>query len=122
MLRIHAFAAASLLALLGCSMAPRFTSADSMVTYDAQRGRLLYETQCSACHTAQAHWRDKRVVQSWPGLLAEVARWEKTAGQNWSESDIDDVAAYLNGLFYKLPCPAAGCEGPRAAQERKPRA
>ncbi len=84
--------------------------------YNAQRGRLLYETQCGACHTAQAHWRDKHVVQSWSGLLAEVARWEHTAGQNWSAQDIGDVAAYLNRTYYKLPCAAPGCEGPRAAR------
>ncbi len=82
--------------------------------YDAQRGRMLYETQCRSCHTTQAHWRDKRLVRSWSDLVREVARWEKTAGQHWSDQDIGDTAAYLNSIFYRLPCPALGCEGERA--------
>ena len=82
---------------------------------DPQRGRLLYETQCMACHTTQAHWRDKRVVQSWRVLLQEVSRWQKTSGQAWSDQDIHDVAAYLNGLYYRLACPTPGCQGERAA-------
>ena len=87
-------------------------------SYDAQRGRLLYDTQCSACHTAQAHWRDKRLVRSWSDLIKEVARWEKTSGQYWSEQDIGDTAAYLNGVYYRLPCPSLGCEGQRAERSR----
>ncbi len=82
--------------------------------YDSQRGRMLYDTQCNACHTAQAHWRDKRLVHTWRDLVREIARWEKSSGQNWSEQDIGDTAAYLNGVFYRLPCTARGCEGQRA--------
>ena len=81
--------------------------------YDAGRGRLLYETQCVACHTAQAHWRDKRLVHSWSDLVREVARWEKSAGQHWSDQDIGDAAAYLNGVYYRMACPSLGCEGAR---------
>ena len=82
--------------------------------YDAQRGRLLYETQCGACHTAQAHWRDKRLVHSWSDLVREVARWEQAAGQHWSEQDVGDTAAYLNGVYYRMACQSLGCEGTRA--------
>ena len=80
---------------------------------DEQRGRLLYETACVACHTTQAHWRDKRVVRSWSDLLGQVTRWQQNAGQNWSAHEIVDVAAHLNDRFYKLPCPVAGCGGPK---------
>ena len=70
---------------------------------DVQRGRLLYETHCIACHTAQAHWRDKHIVRSWTDLLYQVSRWQKNAGQDWSSEEINDVAAYLNETFYKMP-------------------
>ncbi len=103
------------LAIALVSAAPAFSQA----SFDSQRGRLLYETQCSSCHTAQAHWRDKRVVQSWSGLLQQVTRWEKAAGQNWSAQDIGDVAAYLNGAYYRMPCPLPGCEGPRAERGKR---
>ena len=78
---------------------------------DAGRGRLLYENACVACHTTQAHWRDKRLVQNWADLVGQVGRWQKAAGQNWGTDDIHDVAAYLNGRFYRVPCPKPGCSG-----------
>jgi mono/diheme cytochrome c family protein len=81
---------------------------------DVQRGRLLYETHCIACHTTQAHWRDKHIVRSWADLLYQVTRMQNNAGQEWSMTEIIDVAAYLNELFYKMPCPVAGCRGSQA--------
>jgi mono/diheme cytochrome c family protein len=85
-----------------------------------QRGRLLYETHCVACHTTQAHWRDKHIVMSWADLLYQVARMQKNAGQDWSSAEIGDVAAYLNEQFYKMPCPTQGCEGPEASARATP--
>jgi len=70
---------------------------------DVQRGRLLYETHCSACHTTQVHWRDKHIVMSRADLLYQVTRWQKNAGQDWSSEEINDVAAYLNETFYQMP-------------------
>ena len=81
---------------------------------DAGRGRLLYETACAACHTTQAHWRDKRVVRSWGDLVFQVTRWQQVAGQSWSADEVADVAAYLNERFYGLPGPTPGCLGPSA--------
>jgi len=72
------------------------------VAGDVKRGQLLYETNCIACHTTQAHWRDKHLVRSWPDLLYQVSRWQKNTGQNWSSEEINDTAAYLNQTFYKL--------------------
>jgi mono/diheme cytochrome c family protein len=82
---------------------------------DVQRGRLLYETYCIACHTTQAHWRDKHIVASWADLLYQVTRMQKNAGQDWSSTEISDVATYLNELFYKMPCPSPGCGEPQAS-------
>jgi hypothetical protein len=70
---------------------------------DMQRGRLLYETHCIACHTTEAHWREKRIVRSWTDLLYQVSRWQKNAGQDWSSEEINDVGAFLNDTFYKMP-------------------
>jgi len=89
-----------------------------VATADVQRGRLLYETHCVACHTTQAHWRDKHIVRSWADLLYQVARMQKNAGQDWSSAEIGDVAAYLNEQFYKMPCPTQGCEGPEASADQ----
>lgn len=79
------------------------------VSGDLQRGALLYENACGQCHTEQAHWRQKHRVRSWGDLLYQVNRWQTTAGQNWREADVQDVAAYLNERFYHLSCPGASC-------------
>lgn len=78
---------------------------------NAQRGGDLYRDNCNACHTAQVHWREKRLVRSWDDLLFQVSRWQAIGGQAWSREEVADVAAYLNAIFYDLPCPVAGCRG-----------
>jgi mono/diheme cytochrome c family protein len=76
---------------------------------NADRGRLLYDTACGECHTTQPHWRDKRIVKSWPELLFQVERWQRVAGRAWTAAEIEDVAAYLNHRFYRMSCQPAGC-------------
>jgi hypothetical protein len=109
--------------LMGFSFGPYVAHEDTakpevaILAADVQRGRLLYETHCIACHTTKAHWRDKHIVGSWADLLYQVTRMQKNAGQDWSSTEISDVAAYLNELFYKMPCPSPGCGGPQADAE-----
>jgi mono/diheme cytochrome c family protein len=94
---------------VGCT-APA-AAPESKPAADILRGGELYRTYCIACHTAQMHWREKRLVKSWDDLRAQVSRWQRIAGQNWSREEMDDVAAYLNRLFYDVPCPQPGCAG-----------
>ena len=94
-------------ALLGACRAP--APVVDRTAFDAERGRLLYENTCGACHTTQPHWREQRLVRDWNGLLQQVTRWQGIAGQNWGRSEIGDVASYLNRRFYKLPCDEPGC-------------
>lgn len=108
---VYVTAAVAMFLLQSCGIGSKSSELLSMA--DEQRGRLLYETACVACHTTQAHWRDKRVVGSWSDLLGQVTRWQQNAGQNWGASEIVDVAAHLNDRFYRLPCPVAGCGGPQ---------
>ena len=116
--RILRFAAAAAIVLLhGCGIGTQ-ASSEPVAMADERRGRLLYETACIACHTTQAHWRDKRVVRSWPDLVGQVTRWQHNAGQNWDAAEIVDVAAHLNERFYHLPCPVAGCGGPQQLSKR----
>lgn len=77
------------------------------------RGALLYDTHCIGCHTAQAHWRDRRLVTDWPSLRDQVRRWQDLQRLNWSEDDITRVARYLNGRFYRVP--ERGDRGPAAS-------
>jgi hypothetical protein len=67
------------------------------------RGELLYDTHCKACHTTQLHWRDRRQAGDWPSLKGWVGHWQRELGLGWSESDIVDVARYLNERYYHHP-------------------
>lgn len=66
------------------------------------RGELLYTTHCIACHTTQMHWRDQRAASDWPRLKAQVRRWQGATSLAWSDSDILEVARYLNDTFYRF--------------------
>lgn len=81
---------------------------------DAPRGALLYETHCVACHTAQVHWRERRLVHDWPSLTHQVWRWQGNANLGWGDADIEAVARYLNRVYYKMPEPG----GPPARSQR----
>ena len=67
------------------------------------RGELLYTTHCIACHTTQVHWRDRRLVTDFSSLVAQVGRWQKNTGLDWSSEEILDVVQYLNATIYRFP-------------------
>lgn len=69
------------------------------------RGALLYGNHCITCHNANMHWRANSIVKNWGGLVTLVRRWQGTAQLNWTDEDIDEVAAYLNQRFYHLERP-----------------
>jgi len=71
---------------------------------DFERGKLLYENNCLACHYERIHKRDasKSLVKSQAQLRAQVARWAGEAKQSLTRQDIDDIAEYLNRSHYKL--------------------
>jgi mono/diheme cytochrome c family protein len=88
------------------------------------RGRLLYETHCIACHDTQVHWRDRRLVQDWAGLLVQVRLWQARALLGWTDDDVQAVARHLNERIYRLPAPerrAAGAAPAAATGQRATR-
>ena len=82
-----------------------FSIANAQSATDTSRGELLYSTHCIACHSAQIHWRDKKIATNWITLKEEVGRWQRTAGLGWREEDVTAVARYLNTLYYRFPSP-----------------
>jgi mono/diheme cytochrome c family protein len=77
--------------------------ADTQPKGDAPRGELLYSTHCIACHSAQIHWRKKKLATDWVSLNAQVRRWQGVAGLVWSDDDVAEVARYLNARYYHYP-------------------
>jgi mono/diheme cytochrome c family protein len=90
-------------ALAGLALAALPVGAQVTAPASAARGELLYTTNCIACHTAQVHWRDKRLVTDWASLTAQVNRWQANARLGWTSEEIVDVARYLNATYYRLP-------------------
>jgi mono/diheme cytochrome c family protein len=81
------------------------TEAVAQVQVLPSRGELLYTTHCVACHNARVHWRDRRIATDWNGLRAQVRRWQGMQELRWSESEITEVARYLNTFYYDFPLP-----------------
>jgi mono/diheme cytochrome c family protein len=78
---------------------------------DAERGKKLHDSQCIRCHDTKMYQRERRVTQDWKNLRGTVNHWQSQLKLKWAETDIDDVAAYLNQQFYRFPVPALVCEG-----------
>ena len=93
---LRAFAGVALLS--ACVAA----SGESRGTVDS-RGALLYSTYCVSCHTAQVHWREKKLATDWTSLKMQVRRWQSNAGLGLSEDDVAAIARYLNDLYYHFP-------------------
>ena len=66
------------------------------------RGELLYTAHCISCHTTQMHWRDSRAARDWTTLKFQVRRWQNAASLGWPDSDIQEVARYLNEAIYRF--------------------
>ncbi len=95
---IHSFQL--IIALCLCCMPAAAHAQDGL-----SRGKLLYATHCSACHTAEIHWRKQKLATDWNSLTAQVRRWQASTGLGWSKEEIADVARYLNETHYDFPEP-----------------
>jgi len=114
------FVAAILLAMtaltfFGCNKRSTILPANAAMTADPPAytrvnvgeslGESLYMTHCSACHTAEIHWRKQNLATDWDSLVAQVERWKTSIGLGWSKEEITDVARYLNTAHYGFPEP-----------------
>lgn len=67
-----------------------------------QRGQLLYENHCQACHTSIAHLRTNRLATTPEALRKQIVRWQTHLNLGWTAEEIDAVYRYLNALYYKF--------------------
>lgn len=77
---------------------------------DAQRGKALYEARCGGCHAESVHGRPKREAADFAAVRSWVRRWGDNLGLRWTDEEVADVAAYLNGRYYRYSCPPADCQ------------
>jgi hypothetical protein len=71
---------------------------------DADRGKLVYETQCLSCHYERIHKRDpsRSLIRTFAQLRLEVAQRAAYTGLRFTLEDLDDIAEYLNRTHYRL--------------------
>lgn len=72
-------------------------------TLQATTGELLYTKNCITCHTAQVHWRERKLAADFKSLQAEVNHWQTLLSLDWSNQEIEDVSEYLDALYYHFP-------------------
>jgi hypothetical protein len=84
---------------------------------DIERGRMLYESGCTACHSRSVHLRQARRAPDYPAIRAQVERWGREAGVPWTRDDLDDVTFFLNDRYYRFNCRDGKC-GPGPAASR----
>jgi mono/diheme cytochrome c family protein len=77
---------------------------------DPARGRALYEQRCQGCHSESVHARPKRTARDLEDVRRWVSRWNDSLSLAWDAEEIDDVALYLNGAYYRYPCPPTLCK------------
>lgn len=65
-----------------------------------QRGHELYGNHCQACHANLVHMSKNRKVKSLSELRKRITSWAAHAGEDWGDSEVDDVLHYLNRTYY----------------------
>lgn len=76
---------------------------------DRDRGMVLYEARCVACHSTGVHVRENRRAKNFDDVREWVTRWSNFLGSDWGPTEIDDVSRYVNERYYNFPCPTEIC-------------
>jgi cytochrome c5 len=70
---------------------------------DPERGRLLYQTHCGACHSERTH--DERLrpaVKDLAELRDMVAQWAPHSKRSYTLDELEDIVQYLNEAHYRF--------------------
>jgi len=81
-----------------------FTSmlATPVFAANAQHGKEIYTAHCHGCHDTKIHVRPNRIVHTYEDIVNRVKFCDTATKSHMSETDILDVAEYLNNDFYKF--------------------
>lgn len=69
---------------------------------NAKQGKTLYDAHCFQCHDTTIHTRKNSIIFSLTALKNRVRFCETNAKLSWTDTQIEDVATYLNNTFYKF--------------------
>lgn len=68
----------------------------------ADRGKLLYENHCTACHENSVHNRNNNKAKSIEEIRQWVLRWSNNLELGWENNDVNVVSDYINRRFYQF--------------------
>ena len=71
-------------------------------TANIENGKTLYAANCTGCHDTKVHTRPNRIIHTYGDLVNRVKFCDAQAKSGFSDSQITDVADYLNSAFYKF--------------------
>jgi mono/diheme cytochrome c family protein len=91
------------------AMALLIAPAGAAAGADPEKGRVLYAARCDNCHGESVHGRQKRAAMDFDAIRGWVRRWSANLGLMWTDAEVDDVSAWLNGRYYRFPCPPTVC-------------
>ena len=77
-------------------------SAPANAAGDAVKGAELHGS-CLGCHGTELYVPPRAKVKTLPALRKEVVKWNDRMNPKFTKKEIDDVTAYLNRDFYRLP-------------------
>jgi mono/diheme cytochrome c family protein len=97
----------TLIAILALLSAPAFAA--PFAKGDAKAGKAIVDQQCTGCHVARfggdgskIYTRAERRVKSAASLAQQITTCNANLGNNLFPEDELNIAAYLNGTFYKF--------------------
>ena len=70
------------------------------VPVTTERGQLLHENHCSACHNDSVNSRNNSKAHSVDEIRQWVVRWSKHLELGWGQHDVDLVTDFLNQRYY----------------------
>ena len=69
---------------------------------DPGRGEALHQS-CLGCHGTEVYVPPLATARTAAALRREVVKWNDRMNPKFTRQEIDDVTAYLNRDFYRLP-------------------
>lgn len=69
---------------------------------DPVKGAKLHE-DCLGCHGTELYVPPRAKVKSLAGLKRETEKWNDRMNPKFKKQEIEDIVAWLNATFYKLP-------------------
>lgn len=70
---------------------------------DAERGRVLYELHCIACHTPGIHARRDKLPATRDELRMLVDHFRRSANLGLTRDEMEDIVEFLNRTRYHFP-------------------